>query len=211
MAPFYGSQKPATFAKWHAETPDDCVFSVKAPRFATNRRMLAEAGSSIERFFASGINELKNKLGPILWQFLPTKQFDAADFEGFLQLLPRELGSRALRHVREVRHDSFVCPEFISMVRTYGIGIVQAGDSKYSEIIDRTADFSYLRIKGTTEVESPGYSEAALAIWSAKAKELAAGDNVYMYVISGFKQRNPLAAMALIYKLNPKAVIPDIR
>src|ERR1700710_521016 len=86
---FYGSQKPETFAKWHDETPEDFVFSLKAPRFATHRRVLWEAGESVERFLASGVLELKDKLGPINWQFAPTKQFDGADFDGFLKLLPK--------------------------------------------------------------------------------------------------------------------------
>src|SRR5438270_6458737 len=107
---FYGAQKPETFAKWRDDTPDDFVFSVKAPRFATNRDVLADAGRSIARFFAGGVMELKDKLGPINWQFLPTKEFDHGDFEAFLRLLPKEVGGRALRHVVEVRHGSFRCP-----------------------------------------------------------------------------------------------------
>ena len=89
---YYGTQKPAVFAKWAAETPDDFVFSVKASRYATNRRVLAEAGESIERFVGSGLSELGKKLGPLLWQFAPTKQFDAADFPKFLDMLPPALG-----------------------------------------------------------------------------------------------------------------------
>ncbi|MGH8165024.1 MAG: DUF72 domain-containing protein, partial [Rhodanobacteraceae bacterium] len=107
---YYGSQKPESFAKWHDETPDGFVFSLKAPRFATNRRVLAEAGASIERFFASGVRELKDTLGPINWQFMPTKKFDRSDFEAFLKLLPNEVSGRAIRHVVEVRHDSFRTP-----------------------------------------------------------------------------------------------------
>ena len=200
---FYGSQKPATFIKWHAETPDDFVFSVKAPRFATNRRVLAEAGLSIERFFASGVMELKEKLGPILWQFPPTKQFDAVDFGLFLGLLPKSSEGQPLRHVLEVRHESFACREFTMLARQNGISIVQAGDSKYPEITDRTASFSYLRIMGTTDTEPLGYSEAALTEWAEKARDLATAGDVYLYVISGFKERNPLAAQALLaYQLD---------
>ncbi len=105
---FYGSQKPETFAKWRDETPDGFVFSLKAPRFATNRNVLAGAGGTIERFFAAGVMELKDKLGPINWQLAPTKEFERADFEAFLKLLPKEVKGRALRHVVEVRHDSFI-------------------------------------------------------------------------------------------------------
>ena len=123
---YYGSQKPESFAKWHDETPDGFRFSVKAPRFATNRRVLAEAGESIERFFGTGVMQLKDKLGPINWQLMPTKKFDAADFEAFLKLLPSEVGGRAIRHAVEVRHDSFRTPEFIAMMREHGVAIVLA-------------------------------------------------------------------------------------
>src|SRR3984957_9063203 len=95
---FYGSQNPATFAKWHDETRDDFVFSLKAPRFSTHRRVLAEAGESVERFFASGVTELDTKLGPILWQFPPTKTFEPADFAAFLRLLPQRIDGHAIRH-----------------------------------------------------------------------------------------------------------------
>ncbi len=115
---FYGSQKPETFAKWRDETPDGFVFSLKAPRFVTNRNVLAGAGATIERFFAGGVMELKDKLGPINWQLAPTKKFEPADFEAFLKLLPKEVNGRALRHVVEVRHDSFRSPDFIALVRT---------------------------------------------------------------------------------------------
>ena len=91
---YYGSQKPASFRKWHDETPDDFVFAVKGPRFATNRKVLAEAGESIARFFSSGVMELKDKLGPVNWQFMATKKFDPDDFAAFLALLPREVDGR---------------------------------------------------------------------------------------------------------------------
>src|SRR5262245_63946455 len=104
---FYSTQKPESFRKWAGETPDDFVFSLKGPRYATHRRVLAEAGESIERFFTSGVTELKQKLGPVLWQLPPTKAFDPQDFAGFLALLPPVLDGRPIRHVVEVRHKSF--------------------------------------------------------------------------------------------------------
>ena len=104
---YYGSQKPESFRKWAREVPDGFVFSVKGSRFTTNRRVLAEAGDSVKRFYDSGVLELGDRLGPVLWQFAPTKKFDEADFGKFLELLPRKLEGRALRHVVEVRHDSF--------------------------------------------------------------------------------------------------------
>ena len=125
---YYGSQKPESFAKWHDETPEDFVFSVKGPRFTTNRRVLGEAAESIGRFFGSGVLELRDKLGPINWQFAPTKKFDAEDFEAFLKLLPKEIGGRAIRHVVEVRHESFRNPAFIALARAHEVAVVIAGD-----------------------------------------------------------------------------------
>ncbi len=214
---YYGSQKPATFVKWHDETPDDFVFALKAPRYATNRRVLAQAGESVARFFNGGVMALGDKLGPINWQFMPTKQFDPDDFEAFLKLLPKTVEGRAIRHVVEVRHDSFRTKQFVALVRAYGVAIVMAGDSDYPQIADVTAPFVYARIMGTTEPN--GYDDAALDRWSACARAWAAGKapaglqtveaakpdkvarDVFLYVISGAKQRNPAAAMALLARL----------
>ncbi|WP_112662290.1 DUF72 domain-containing protein [Microvirga flavescens] len=214
---YYGSQKPESFAKWHAETPDDFVFSLKGPRFTTNRRVLAEAGSSIERFLTSGVTELKKKLGPINWQFAPTKKFDPDDFEKFLKLLPKSIDGLSLRHAVEVRHDSFRTPDFIALARDHGIAIVLAGDSHYPQIADNTAPFVYARIMGTRETEDLGYSNAELDTWAKRAHLMASGNvpqdlesvaaheagketpkDVFLYVISGFKIRNPAAAISLI-------------
>src|SRR5450631_1350471 len=131
---YYGSQKPASFAKWRDETPDGFVFSVKAPRFAMNREVLAGAESTIARFFASGVMELKDKLGPINWQFMPTKKFDPDDFAAFLNLLPKSHSGRALHHAVEVRNDSFRTPEFIALARQAGVAVVMAADSRYPQI-----------------------------------------------------------------------------
>ena len=216
---YYRSQKPDTFARWRDETPDDFVFSLKAPRFATNRRVLAEAGASIDRFLASGLMELGPKLGPINWQFMPTKTFDPVDFEAFLALLPRSIDGFALRHAVEARHDSFRTPEFLSLARKFGVAIVAAGDSDYPQIADPTASFVYARIMGTTEKAKAGYPSAALARWARRAETWADGGapdalplltkppaappgrEVFLYVISGFKTRNPAAAMALVERL----------
>ena len=133
---------------------------MKGPRFATNRRVLADAGESIERFFASGVMELKDKLGPVNWQFMPTKKFDPADFAAFLKLLPNEVSGRVIRHAVEVRHDSFRTPEFIAMMRDHGVAIVLAADSAYPQIADVTAPFVYARIMGTEETQPLGYPES---------------------------------------------------
>ncbi|MBE9607573.1 DUF72 domain-containing protein [Acetobacteraceae bacterium H6797] len=216
---YYGSQKPETFAKWHDETPEGFVFSLKAPRFATNRRVLAEGGETIERFFASGLTELKQKLGPINWQLAPTKKFDPADIEAFFKLMPKELGGLKLRHVVEARHESFRHPEFIDLAKAHGVAIVVAGDAEYPQFADVTAPFVYARIMGTKEGEALGYSKKALDTWAKRAKAWAAGEvpegletatpqradgkarDVFLYVISGHKVMNPAAAMALMERL----------
>ena len=217
---YYGSQRPESFAKWHDETPDDFVFAVKGPRFATNRRLLAEAGESIERFFASGVMALKAKLGPVNWQFMATKKFDPADFEGFLKLLPKSIEGHAIRHAVEVRHESFATADFVALARAYGVAIVLAADSDYPLIADATAPFIYARLMGGSEAETMGYSSKALDLWRERAhrwssgravdglkllaspqETQAAGRDVFLYFISGFKERNPAAAMALIDRL----------
>ena len=216
---FYGLQKPESYMKWHDETPDDFVFSLKAPRYATNRRVLAEAGDSIGRFFGSGLTHLKHKLGPINWQFSTTKQFDAEDFEAFLSLLPKNLDGLTLRHAVEVRHESFRSEAFAELARKYGVAIVLAADGDYPQIASLTAPFVYARIMGTSDKQTQGYSRKALDTWAERARQFAAGNmpedlealdarkiskgsrDVYLYVISGFKERNPAAAKAIIERL----------
>jgi uncharacterized protein YecE (DUF72 family) len=217
---FYGAQTPASFAKWHDETPDDFVFALKAPRFATNRRVLAGAGESIERFLASGVLRLGDKLGPINWQFAPTKAFDGEDFAAFLALLPASIEGRRLRHAVEVRHPSFRHPAFVALARRRGVAIVVAGDSAHPQIADPTAPFVYARIMGTSGRAKAGYGPKALDAWVARARTWAAGAvpadlqsvepgkapaatsrDVFLYVIGGHKERNPAAAQALIERL----------
>jgi uncharacterized protein YecE (DUF72 family) len=216
---YYGAQKPETFAKWSEQTPDTFVFSVKAPRYATHRKVLADAGETIERFLTGGLTELKHKLGPINWQFMPTKVFDAADFEAFLKLLPQDINGQALQHAVEVRHDSFRTPEFITLARQYGVAVVMSVDSEYPLIVDTTAPFVYIRLMGTQRNEPLGYPAATLNLWAKRAKCLAKGAtpeglaqlvaslpdiskcDVYVYVISGNKVSNPCAAMSLIARL----------
>jgi uncharacterized protein YecE (DUF72 family) len=216
---YYGSQKPESFARWHDETPDDFVFALKGPRFATNRRVLAEAGPSIEKFLTSGITELKDKLGPINWQFMGTKKFDPDDFAAFLTLLPKTVDGRALRHAVEVRHDSFRSPDFIALLREHQVAIITAGDAEFPQIADVTAPFVYARIMGTKESEPTGYAPAELDRWAEAAAAWSGGTvpdgletagappaeraprDVFLYVISGFKERNPQAAMALIERV----------
>ena len=159
---YYGSQKPESFARWHAETPDDFVFAVKGPRFATNRRVLAEAGESVERFFRSGVMELKDKLGPVNWQFMATKKLDLDDFAAFLALLPKSVDGRAVRHAVEVRHASFRAPEFVALAREHGVAVIAALESDYPQIADVTAPFVYARLMGTRADEPRGLSREAV-------------------------------------------------
>jgi uncharacterized protein YecE (DUF72 family) len=218
-ATYYRSQSPASFVRWHDETPDGFVFAVKGPRFVTNRRVLAEAGPAIERFLAGGVMALGDKLGPINWQMMPTKVFEPDDFAAFLALLPPSADGRPLRHAVEVRHDSFRCAGFVSLMREHGVAVVVAGDSRYPQIADPTAAFVYARIMGVSDSEPAGYSEPLLDQWSQRIQAWEAGEqpeglrtvappvadgirrNVFLYVISGCKERNPAAAMALMQRL----------
>ncbi len=227
---FYSTQTPKTFRKWASEVPDDFVFSLKGPRYAVNRRVLAEAGDSINRFLDSGITELGGKLGPLLWQFAPHKKFDEADFGGFLELLPQKFGGRSLRHVVEVRNDSFKTPAFIALLRKFSIPAVYAEHDTYTEIADITGDFVYARLQKGNEKLKTGYPPKALDAWAARAKTWAKGGepsdlpridktkprkkprDVFMYFIHEAKLRAPAAAMALIERLKYEEIrlIPPV-
>jgi uncharacterized protein YecE (DUF72 family) len=213
---FYGAQKPESFRRWAAETPDDFVFSVKGPRFATHRPVLADADSSIDRFFGTGVLELGAKLGPVLWQFPPFKSFNPDDFAAFLALLPQSLDGRPIRHAVEVRHKSFQVPEFVALMRKSSAAIALIDSDKHPLFADVTSDFLYLRLERTSETIATGYSQDALAVWSERARTWEKGAapadlptvaapagsksrrDVFIYVISGAKVRAPAAAMALI-------------
>ncbi|SDD04216.1 DUF72 domain-containing protein [Paraburkholderia lycopersici] len=216
---YYGAQRPESFARWHDETPEDFVFSLKAPRFAMNRRVLAEAGATIERFLGGGVLNLRGKLGPINWQLTPGKRFDPEDYARFLELLPEQAEGRPLRHALEVRDKSFCTPEFVALARRHKAAIVVSGDSGYPLIADASAPFVYARIMGTAAAHPQGYAPADLDRWAERALAWSRGEtpadlatcaaplaaktgrDVYLYVISGFKERNPAAAMALIERL----------
>src|SRR5579863_2000764 len=198
---YYSTFKPASFAKWREETPDGFVFSIKASRYCTNRRELAGAGGSIERFIQQGLHELGPRLGPINWQFMATKKFDRQDFEAFLQLLPREVHGLPLRHAVEVRHDSFKGEEFYDLARRHGVAIVFADGEGFPKIEEPTADFTYARLMRSEDKHDAGYSPAAINRYAEAAKEWAKRGDAFVYFISGAKVRNPSAAQALIKKL----------
>jgi uncharacterized protein YecE (DUF72 family) len=199
---FYGSQKPDSFRRWRDDTPDDFIFSLKGPRFATHRKELGSAGPSIERFLASGVLELGDKLGPILWQFAPFLRFDAAGFEAFLALLPHAAEGRALRHVVEVRHQSFADPAFPELLRRHRVAVALVDDDKYPPLDHVTAGFVYARLRRSTLDEPAGYAPAALDTWAARARDWrAAGRDVFLYFINGAKARAPAAAQAMLARL----------
>ena len=214
---YYSTFKPNTFAKWAAESPDGFVYSLKAIRFATNRKVLAEAGESVERFLGSGVSELGEKLGPILWQFAPTKKFDTDDFGAFLKLLPEKQDGVKLRHAVEVRTDSFIVPEFIALCRKNNVAIVYADHEKYPAISDVTGDFVYARLQTGDDDIATCYAPKALDEWAGRAKIWAEGGvpadlpradpssdapvkprDVFVYFISSGKIHAPHGAMALM-------------
>ncbi len=194
---FYSSFKPETWAKWRDETPDDFVFSVKASRYCTNRRKLAEAGPSIEKFLAQGLSGLGCKLGPINWQLAATKTFEPDDIAAFLALLPQDQDGIVLRHALEVRHPSFAVPQFADLARRHGVAIVHAPGGDYPVIDEPTADFSYARLMGTREDEPTGFDAGQLEAAARQATTWAARGDAFIYVIAGAKVRNPAAAAAL--------------
>lgn len=202
---FYGSQKPQSFIKWRDETPDGFVFSLKGPRYATYRKRLAEAGESVTRFVDSGVAELGAKLGPILWQLPPTHVFEADDLAAFLDLLPRKIGSRPLRHVIEARHESFRDPAFFAALRKVGMATVFADSPKYPAFDEITADFVYARMMRSEPARTSGYAPRELDRIADTARQWAASSggkaDVFVFFINGAKERAPAAARALLDRL----------
>jgi uncharacterized protein YecE (DUF72 family) len=220
-ATYHRLQKRDSFKKWADTAPDDFQVSVKAWQFATAKRDLVEGKPLIDKFLNSGFTALGAKLGPILWQFAPTRKFDVDNFEAFLSLLPRELDGVALRHALEVRHESFLVPEFMELVRKHNAAIVLADSEKYPLIADATADFVYMRLQRTDERVATGYTARALKQWASRAMTYQTGGmpddlptlakgpaskpkkkrDVFVYFISGAKIRAPAAALALLAQL----------
>ena len=216
---FYSTQKPATWSDWAKRTPEDFVFAVKASRFCTNRRVLAEAGESIAKFVNQGLSELGPKLGPILWQFAATKKFEPDDFGAFLKLLPASVAGVPLRHAIEPRHESFRDPALVAMARAAGAAIVFADGAERPQFADLTAPFAYARLQDADEAIATGYDAAALDRWAETARGWAAGDapagyeyivpaksdgiarDTFVFMINGAKVRAPAAAMALIERV----------
>jgi len=199
---FYRVQTPTSFRKWRDETPDDFMFSMKGPRYLTHRSELASAEPYMERFFTSGLTELGAKLGPVLWQFAPFQKFDAADFKKFLKLLPNDIDGTRLRHVVEVRHDSFRCGEFTDLAGEHGVAVAMVDDRTHPAFDALTADFAYLRLRRCSEDEPTGYTAEQLDRWAGQLRAWASeGRDCFLYFINGAKVRAPAAAQALIERL----------
>jgi uncharacterized protein YecE (DUF72 family) len=217
---YYSTPTRSSVAKWRDSTPEDFVFSVKASRFATNRRVLAEAGESVARFIGSGITELGPKLGPIVWQFATTKRFDPVDFEAFLKLLPAQADGLPLRHVMDVRHESFKTPEYLALARRHGVATVLTESDEYPALFDAQADLVYARIMRTEAALPEGCTSQTLDQLAGCSRLLQEGGlpaglpllepaqdvpttprEVFVFFISGAKERAPAAAMALMQRL----------
>ncbi|HSE13400.1 MAG TPA: DUF72 domain-containing protein [Rudaea sp.] len=218
---FYAAQKPATYANWRKQTPDGFRFSLKAPRYATAARVLANSGKTINAFVFGGLAELGDRLGPISWQFMPARRFDRDDLAAFLDLLPRELDGRPLQHVLEVRHESFICTEFVELAREQQVATVFTDSAEHPSFSDLTGPFVYARLMRSQASLATGYEPAALDAWASRARTWASGGepddlprvgaagkrsakaprDVYIYFIGAAKERNPAAAMGLIERL----------
>jgi uncharacterized protein YecE (DUF72 family) len=214
---FYRLQKPETFVKWRESTPKDFMFSLKAPRFIVQRSNLATAQAAVDRFISSGIEELKSKLGPIVWQLAPTKHFDGKELDAFVALLPATAGEVPLRHAIEARHASFMTAEFLDILREHHVAVVYEDDATYPGAADLTSTFVYARLRRSAASVATGYSQDALKRWSRRARTWANGGepadlpriapkatkpalprDVFIYFIAGAKERNPSAARKLI-------------
>jgi uncharacterized protein YecE (DUF72 family) len=215
---FYRTQSPASFAKWRDETPDGFIFSVKGHRAVVNKKVLGEVGEALDWFLKSGVTELGDKLGPLLWQFAPFKKFDPDDFGAFLALLPEKAGGLKLRHVVEVRSPTFLVPEFVGLLRKHNVAVVYADSDDYPAIADVTAGFVYARLQRSSEAHATGYPADDLDEWAGRARTWSSGGepadlprvgaparktkrDVFVYMIAGDKVRAPAAAMGLIERL----------
>ena len=214
---FYRHQSPKSFTTWAETAPEGFVFAVKAHRATTHGKILADSGPAIGRFLASGLTALGPKLGPILWQFPPTRKFDPETAAAFLALLPAAQDGLPLRHAIEARHPSFEDPAWIALLRQHKAACVIVDSDKQSLQDDVTAPFLYLRLQ-RNEATAQGYDPAALNAWAARAKTWTAGKPVtdlpliapakktspadcFIYFISGDKAHAPTAAKAMMERV----------
>jgi uncharacterized protein YecE (DUF72 family) len=241
---FYSLQRPEFFEAWSDETPADFVFAVKGSRYITHMLRLTKLEMPLANFFASGVLALGPKLGPILWQFPPQFRFNAEKLEAFFKLLPRDTeeaarlarrhdarvkgraflkpgSKRKLRHAMEIRHDSFIVPEFIKLLRKYRIGLVCADTVEWPLLMDVTSDFVYCRLHGSEELYASGYDDDTLEIWADRVAAWAKGNehksgtrvidkpapkraarDVFVYFDNDAKVRAPFDAHSLIQKVD---------
>lgn len=215
---FYGAQKPATYAKWAAETPEGFVFSVKAPMRIVQSRVLARTQGQVDDFLG-GIVSLGDRLGPVVWQF-ESPSLDREDFTTFLTQLPAQVDGRRMRHVLDVRDSGFVDARYVALAREHGVATVFTDSREFPSFSDVTADFVYVRLMRSRSEIASGYSDEELDHWASRARIWARGGvpddlpritsngiphlparDVFVFFISAAKERNPAAAMALIERL----------
>lgn len=196
-ATYYSSFKPETFMKWRDETPDDFVFSLKAHRFSTVRKTREDMLKSTGMFLDQGLTQLKHKLGPINWQFPESRKFDLEYFSTFLSVLPKEKDALKLRHALEVRGQGFDTPAFYDLLTKHGATVVYAEDDDFPKLQHAGGDFAVARLMQSKEGEATGYSKKEIGRFAELATAWAAKKDVFLFFISGAKERNPAAAMAL--------------
>lgn len=195
---FYSLQRPDSFKQWYDDTPADFVFAIKGSRYVTHMRRLREIEKPLANFFAQGVLRLGEKLGPILWQFPPQFRFDAARFDAFFAQLPHTLREaaelarmhdermkgrswleaaidRPMRHAIEIRHESFVCEEFIALLRKHGVALVVADTVEWPLLMDVTSDFVYCRLHGSEQLYASGYGHGAIEQWAARVDRWSRG------------------------------------
>ena len=215
---YYGTQKPATYAKWRDEVPDGFVFSAKAPKRIMQSRTLANTGPQVEDF-VGGIATLGDRLGPLVWQFDRGTRIARDDFAAFLALLPRQAEGKPLRHVLDVRDPDFVDAGYLALARSHGFATVFTDSPEHPSFADLTADFAYARLMRSRSALATGYPETELRAWAQRARTWADGDepgdlpridpapaphqprDVFVFFIAADKERNPAAAMALLQLL----------
>jgi uncharacterized protein YecE (DUF72 family) len=241
---FYSLQRPSHYEQWAAATPDDFVFAVKGSRFITHMRKLRNIRTALANFYASGILKLEAKLGPFLWQFAPQFPYNPDLLDEFFTLLPRDTQAaadlacehdpwmkgrvcletsarRPLRHAVEIRHPSFVTPDFIRLLRRHRIALVCADTVDWPRLMDVTADFIYVRLHGSEELYASGYEDVDLDLWAERVAAWARGSqpadgtyasatlppkrlkrDVFVYFDNDAKVRAPFDAQGLIARVN---------
>ncbi len=218
---WYGAQKPSTYARWRDETPDDFVFSAKAPMRITMSRTLAKTGGAIADFLGD-LATLGAKLGPVVWQFEESRRIERDAFDAFLPLLPANAGDVRLRHVLDVRDPAFVDAAYLERAREYGMATVFTDSGEHPSFADLSADFVYARLMRSRSDVATGYPDGELDAWADHARAWARGEDpadlphigtarsreggrdVFVFFISSAKERNPDAAMALLARLGAR-------